>query len=428
MNKYLYPTLLVSLLSVLGIVYNRYETKKQSIPVLKERKQEISTTSEWLNTKAAIETLLDKIRRNPNDVKSKLALGMAYIQESRVTGDHAYYDEASLQLVEQVLEKEPANYDAQCLKTTILLSQHHFADALKLAQSLATNFPDAAYGYGLLCDANVELGNYNEAISAADKMNAHRPDLRSYSRISYLREILGDYTGAKQAMDMAVQSGVVGLEQTEWCRTQLGQLYEKTNDFAKAETLYQTSLAARPNYAYALIGEARIKTHEQKFDEAIDLLKAAKQTTQDFLVNEEMVKTYNLSAIGYQQTDVAKSKMAADNAKTLSEKLIAQLKIHANSDQSAPDKGHYADKELAYAYLDINDTDNALIHATREWNRRPENIDVNECLAWVYFKRGDITNAKTYIQKALRTGSKKDRKSTRLNSSHHAISRMPSSA
>ena len=393
MNKFIYPALVVVLLGVLGFVYKRYEDKKQEIPVLKERKLDINPTTEWLNTKAAIETLLDKIRRNPNDLKSKLGLGMAYIQESRVTGDHAYYDEAALKLVEQVLEKEPMNYEAQCLKTTLLLSQHHFTDALKLAKYLTDNAPDAAYGFGLLCDAQVESGNYTEAVAAADKMNALRPDLRSYSRISYLREILGDYNGAKQAMIMAVKSGVIGLEQTEWCRTQLGYLYEKTGDYAKADSMYQASLAARPDYTYGLIGEARLKTIDKKYDDAVNLLNEAKKTSQDFLSDEELIKTYKAAG-----NEVA--------AKQTAEKLIAAMKIHATADNVAPDKGHYADKELAYAYLDINDTDNALVHATREWNRRPENIDVNECLAWVYFKRGDKVNAKTYIQKALRTGSK----------------------
>ncbi len=45
-------------------------------------------------------------------------------------------------------------------------------------------------------DANVELGNYDEAVKLADKMVEIRPDLRSYSRVSYLREIHGDVDGA----------------------------------------------------------------------------------------------------------------------------------------------------------------------------------------------------------------------------------------
>ena len=33
--------------------------------------------------------------------------------------------------------------------------------------------------------------------------------------------------------------------------------------------------------------------------------------------------------------------------------------------------GHYSDRELAYAYLAVNDKDKALAHAMMEYNRRP---------------------------------------------------------
>jgi predicted Zn-dependent protease len=98
-------------------------------------------------------------------------------------------------------------------------------------------------------------------------------------------------------------------------------------------------------------------------------------------------------------------KINPTKARQNAENVIAQLKKHATDDTAEPDKGHYADKELAYAYLKIGDIDNALIHATREWNRRPENIDVNECLAWVYFQKNDAPNAAKFIEKALKTNS-----------------------
>lgn len=232
MKKLAYPTLIVALLVTLGFVYKNYEQKKNAIPTLQNRseKQTISTGSEWLNTKAAIDGLIDQLRRHPDDIKAKLQLAMAYVQESRVTGNHAYYDEAAYKLVTQVLGKEPKNYDAMAVHTTVLLSQHHFAEALTAANAFTTLYPDAAFGYGLLTDANLELGNYAAAIKACDKMNAIRPDLRAYSRAAYLREIHGDYVGAKEAMLLAVKAGVPALEQTEWCRVQLGHLYEKTND------------------------------------------------------------------------------------------------------------------------------------------------------------------------------------------------------
>ena len=50
----------------------------------------------------------------------------------------------------------------------------------------------------------------------ADKMVSIRPDLRSYSRISYLREIHGDMPGAIEAMKMAIQAGYPGYEDRAW--------------------------------------------------------------------------------------------------------------------------------------------------------------------------------------------------------------------
>jgi tetratricopeptide (TPR) repeat protein len=397
MKKLTYPILILSLLITLGFVYKNYERKKNEIPQLLARPnaQAVSMQSEWMNTKQAIETLLDQLRRNPEDLKTKMKLAMAYIQESRVTGNHAYYDEAAFKLIEQVLEKEPQNYDGLAAKATVLLSQHHFTDALNVANEFVQLYPDAAFGYGLLCDANIELGNYTEGVAAADKMVGIRPELRSYSRVAYLREIFGDYKGAKEVMLLATKSGVDGLEQTEWCRTELGKLYEMTGDTAMAARYYEQSLALRPDYAYALAGLGRLAKIGGRYAEASEYFKKAAEQTIDYAFYDEM-------------TDCLQT-INPTEARKNAENVIAQLSKHATDDAAEPDKGHYADKELAYAYLKIGDTGKALVHATREWNRRPDNIEVNECLAWVYFQKNEVANAAKYMEKALKTNSQNAR-------------------
>ncbi len=392
MQKLFYPLFVLGLLITLGFVYKNYENKKNAIPEIKTRNKNVSSTSEWLNTKASMEGLIDKIRRNPADLKAKLQLAMLYVQEGRTTGDHAYYDEASLTLVNQVLAKDANNFDALCVKSTLLLSQHHFTDALTAANNVINLYPDAAYGYGLLCDAKVELGDYKGAVEAADKMISIRPDLRSYSRVSYLREIHGDYKGAIEAMTMAVKASVTGMEQTEWCRAQLGKLYENVSDFTNAKLQYDLSLAARPDYAYALAGMGRLAKQNKHYEEAINYYIKANESVTDFAFNDELIDLYRLNNQN-------------DEAQKVGNKLIENLKLHANTDAAAPDKGHYADKELAYVYLKMGNTDKALEHATREWNRRPDNIDVNECLAWVYFNKNDLPDAQKFMQKALVTNS-----------------------
>ena len=68
--------------------------------------------------------------------------------------------------------------------------------------------------------------------------------------------------------------------------------------------------------------------------------------------------------------------------------------------------GHYADKEMAYAYLAVDNYDKAIEHALLEYNRRPNNIDANETVAWVYYKKSDYSKAEPYIKAAVRTGCK----------------------
>ena len=55
------------------------------IPQLLDRKGGLSLSSEWKNTRQAIETLRYKILKNPEDYTSKLMLAHAFMQEARVT-------------------------------------------------------------------------------------------------------------------------------------------------------------------------------------------------------------------------------------------------------------------------------------------------------------------------------------------------------
>ena len=351
----------------------------------------LASSSEWLNTKSAIEGLISKVKSNPDDKRSMLALGMAYIQESRVSGNHPYYDKASLNLFETVLKKDPNDFEALTGKATVLLSQHHFTDALPVAELAKKINPYSATVYGILTDVFVETGNYNKAIEMADKMTATRPDIRSYSRISYLREILGDYKGSIDAMKMAVDAGYPGMEQTEWSRQQLGHLYENTGDLRNAEFCYELSIYYRPSFSWAYAGKGRVAKARGDYFHAIDFIKQAQALLPDFSFQQELTELYRITN---------QPQLAAESAR----KTIALLG-GLMGDESDKNHGHYADKELAYACLDSYDYMQAYKHALIEFNRRPDNIETNQTLAWVNYKLGRYEMANKYIDSALRTHS-----------------------
>ena len=391
MRKYLYPVLLL----VFGVLVAAiYVFKKPAVrlPDLKERRGTLALGGEWTNTKSAIQGLLARLRQDPKDQKSRLLLAQAYMQEGRVTGDHPYYDAAAVQLLDDVLQAEPENFEAVACKASISLTQHHFSQGLALAQQAQELNPNSGFVYGLLTDANVELGHYDEAVRAADRMNQVRPDLGAYARVSYLREIMGDVPGAIQAMDMAAKAGLDGLEQTEWTRVALGHLYEVSGDLPRAEACYARALANRPGYAYAQAGLGRVAAARHDYAAAIKDFRQARAEVKDYAFTDELVDLYRLN----HQPEEAE-KMARESIN-----MLASAAQQANSDEAM---GHYADRELAYAYLKINELDKALEHAKIEYARRPDNIDVNETLAWVYYKRGAYADAAKYIAVARRTHS-----------------------
>ena len=209
-NIYLLCIIVFSL-AVGGIIlkYNYKKTqdeKKQY--VLLERKGALADSDEWKQAKKTSDSLLNLIKDNPTDSKSQLRLAALYIQEARVTGDYAYYDVAAMKYINDVLNLDSLNFNCLVFKSLIYMSQHHFADGLVVAHKAQQINPYNAYVYGLLVDGNVEMGNYDTAVAYADKMVAVRPDLTSYSRVSYLREIFGDYPAAINAMKMAVEAGI----------------------------------------------------------------------------------------------------------------------------------------------------------------------------------------------------------------------------
>src|SRR5205085_2357239 len=131
------------------------------------------------------------------------------------------------------------------------------------------------YAYGVVGVAQIELGKYDEAVSTFQKMVDLRPDLSSYSRVSYARELYGDVPGAIEAMQQAVSAGSPAAENTAWTRVQLGNLYFNSKQLDKAEAEYNNALHGYPDYLHALAGLAQVRAAQGNLDDAIRLYKQA---------------------------------------------------------------------------------------------------------------------------------------------------------
>jgi len=392
-----YSILLVFFVATAALVIIRYNIRQDQLenrtyPLL-DRPNELATSVEWQGTRTTAQQLINRLQANPGDTKSAIALSSLYIQEGRITGNYVYYDAAALKYINRVLDKEPDNFEALTIKSLLYMSQHHFADGLTLAQKAQQINPYNALIYGMLVDGNVEMGNYRDAVSNSDKMDSIRPDLRSYARISYLREIYGDYPGAIEAMKLAVEAGGQGDEPTEWTRIQLARLYENTGDLKSAQMHYLIALEERPGYGYATAGLGHVAMADKDYPKAIAYYEKAAAVLNDYAIREQLSQLYRLNG-------------NAGKADSLLTAIISGMKNDGQKGQQDENIGHYADRELAYAYLLKNDYPDALQHALIEYGRRPDNIDVNQTVAWVYYKMGAYNKALSYIKVALKTQCK----------------------
>ncbi|MEO8066711.1 MAG: tetratricopeptide repeat protein [Flavobacteriales bacterium] len=406
-----------------------------AVPDLPRRTVELGVPDEYDHMRDAYDKSRLALAKNPNDLESWLRMSEVFITEARITGNYGSNFDAALSILDHVIAKSGADKarrgESLTLKAAVKLSQHQFAEALLLGKEAVALDPHRAFNYGVLVDANVELGNYEEAVRMSDKMVSTRPDLRSYSRISYLRELHGDVSGAIEAMEMAVQAGYPGQEETSWCRTTLGRLYENTGDLKNAEANYMTAITERPNYppAMAAMGRLELKKKdpvkaEEWLKKAIalvpdahyymDLARVDEATHQAEARDAAMTKARE-TLIGLSGMD--KSGMHAhggdwhSHTTAVDDGMSHPLAAKGDSlpKTKLPDHGHSHEVGLEMGRFELEfgkNMDAALANGLHEYGLRPDNIDVNALLAGIYYTKGDLENAGMHLVKARRTGTK----------------------
>src|SRR5438105_6637429 len=165
-----------------------------------------------------------RIRQHADDGKSIDELAAAYLQKVREVGDPSYYGEVEA-LLKRALAHDPGDAQASTSMGLLALARHEFVSALTWGDRAAQLDPAGARPLGIIGDAQIELGRYADAVQTFQAMVDRRPDLGSYARVSYARELFGDVDGAISAMQQAVEAGGTVPENGAYTRVLLANLY-----------------------------------------------------------------------------------------------------------------------------------------------------------------------------------------------------------
>ncbi len=325
-----------------------------------------------------------RLAQRPEDAGAYAQLGLALLQKVRESSDTTLYARAE-QAFMQALQREPEQLDALVGKGTLLLALHNFRGALVVGEQIHTLNAYKAASLGIQVDALVELGRYPEAVAVLQQMVDLRPDLESYSRVSYLRELHGDTAGAIAAMRKAVAIAAPGTEPWLWTASHLGHLYWNSGDLAEAERIYRAVLQQRADYSFAQFGLARIYAARGDQKQALLILKplAARLPTPEFL-----------TALG--------DLYAAQGDKRLAQEQYDLVHVIQTLNAAA---GMNVDLELAmFDVTHGEDAVTALAAAQQAYAERPT-IYAADALAWALHRTGDDSAAWEYSQEALRLGT-----------------------
>jgi tetratricopeptide (TPR) repeat protein len=325
------------------------------------------------------------IEKNPKNYEAYNALALALSRRARETSDVRFYTGAE-QTLKKSFEISPDNFDGQRIGVWVLLGKHEFAAAREEALKLNKKMPDDVMVYGFLTDANVELGNYNEAEKSAQLML----DLRAgnspgATRAAYLRELFGDVDGSLELMNMALASTPpTELEDAAWITTQMAHLNLSVGRIAEAETQLQQALQLFPGYHYALANLAKVRIQQKRYDEAVGLLQAR------FNAAPHAENLYDLAEaleLAGRKTEAAAA-YAEFEKKSLLETGIADNSNH----------------ELILYYADhARQPGKALQVAQREFSRRHD-VFTLDCYAWALHANGRDEEARKQIEQALAVG------------------------
>jgi tetratricopeptide (TPR) repeat protein len=325
------------------------------------------------------------IEKKPNNFEAYNALALALSRRARETSDVKYYEQAE-EALNQSFAISPDNFDGAKIHTWLLLGKHEFPAALEEAKRLNKRMPDDIMTYGFLTDANVELGNYKEAETAAQTMlDLRAGNLPGLTRGAYLRELFGDVDGSLELLNMALQSTAPSeVEDAAWLLTQMAHLELTVGNTAEAEKYLQNALKLFHAYHYALGNLAKIRIQQTRYDEAIQLLQRRYQAAPHAENLFDLAEALRLAGLSEQ----ARKAFAEFEQKSL---LETNRKDNSN-------------RELVFYYADYKHAPAKAIEVARREFAWRHDVFTLDCYAWALHVNGQDKEARKQIESALSVG------------------------
>jgi tetratricopeptide (TPR) repeat protein len=316
--------------------------------------------------------------------RSYTSLGYDYLQNARENGDPANYSRAERSF-DAARRRDARDVDALLGAATLAGLRHDFGDQLRLAVEARRRMPETVAAYPEIADAQVELGRYHAAERTIQRMLDLKPNLTSYSRVSYFRELHGELGGAVEAMRLAVSAGGGARENVAYVQVLLGDLELQRGRVGAARLAYTSALRSLPGFPAGMVGLARADAAGGDLGRAAARLRRAA---------ERLPLTATLVLLAEVERELGRP-AAADGALAAAR---AQQRLYRKADT-------LPDAEAVIFEADHGSPARAVRLGRRVWDAAPS-VRSADALGWALTRAGRPREGLAYSRRALRLGSR----------------------
>jgi tetratricopeptide (TPR) repeat protein len=324
-----------------------------------------------------------RLKTAPKDWKTWAELGLAYVQQARITVNPQFYPKAVGALETSLRLNGSENYLGMLGEAALQNALHNFRGARAWAQrGIKIDGYNAAL-YGALADADTQLGRYRDAFSDIDKQNRLLPNVASFTRASYGFELQGKDRFAREALERAATDAVSPADKA-FAQYYLGELaLNYANDLPSARAYVDAGLAADPTYVPLIQERARIEASQGDSAAALQDYSMVVQA----VPQPQYVLEYGelLQSLGRQKD--------ADQ----------QYSLFRTEEKLFTSSGVSLDTEPTLFNADHGTPAAALQAAQKGWKIRPF-LEMADAYAWALYRNGRNAEALAYEKKAFATG------------------------
>ena len=321
----------------------------------------------------------------PSDYFSRTELGLALAALARETADLDGFDDSEIAL-RSALEVNPTFASAQLALASTLIAQHEFGEALELASAVGSEDPTNLAALALIGDAELELGNYQEASAAYERLAATERSAPTVSRLARVAWLRGDPVSAVALADEALElSSDLALrphsEAFYWYQS--GHFRFVAGDTVSAIEALEQALAIAPEHPAASEELAFVYASTERRDDAAELY-------QQILERSPAADLHGLYA------DLLEDAGAGDAAEIQED---AGLRLADDTIDRYP-----AERRHLVSFYTTRDPELAVELAELDLATR-QDVGAYDVYAWALFHAGRVNDAADAIDAALSEGT-----------------------